>query len=173
MTLFDSAMNITFLCKPPCQICTKCRTPSFVSGEEIDISAELFHRPLFSDRVVKAVPNDRVLLLDNCRGGRLKSVSDDCRFVIPTNDGEWELAKPMLMALAERQVFVLREISHECHELLEAKEKCRKSFYSPSDGMLINRKFERDNLSPEKMAEAGFMFVGDASTDTTICFFKP
>ena len=166
-------MNLTFLCRIACPILPiKCRSASSVPGEEIDLSAELSCSPDFSGRVVKDVPSDRVLLLDTCWHGRLKMVSDDCQFVMPGNDNEWEVVKPILMELAERRVFILSEISYERPDFSVIKEKCRRSFYSPSDGALINETFAQDNLTPEKMAEAGLMFVGDSRSDVTTCYFN-
>ena len=166
-------MNLTFLCRAACpELAFECRSVSSVPGEEIDISAELNCPSDFSGRVVKDVPSDRVLLLDTCWGGRLKMISDDCQFVMPGNDNEWELVKPILMELAERRVFILSEISYERPDFSEIKKKCCRSFYSPLDGALINETFAQDNLSPEKMAEAGLMFVGDAKSDVTTCYLN-
>ena len=164
-------MNITFLCET-IRYGSQCTSASHVPGEEIEISSETSSNFSVNGRVVKGVPSDRVLLLDTCWGGRLKIVSDDCQFVMPTNNDEWSVVKPILRKLAERRVLVVSEVNYQCPDILAAIDECRKSFYSPSDGTLINKKFEWDNLTPEKMAEAGLMFVGDVSTDTTMCYFN-
>ena len=171
--LLRSAMNISFLCSRIFLFDRKCPSASVMPGEEIDISAELRRIFSFNCRVVQEVPGDRIILVDTCWGGGLKIVSDDCQFVMPTNNDEWEVVKPILKELAERRVLVLSEVSYNPPDLSVIKEECRKSFYSPSDGALINRKFEWDNLTPEKMAEAGLMFVGDATNDATICYCEP
>ena len=163
-------MNITFLCKRVLQLGIRCPSFSVVPGVEIDVSAELRSKLRVNGRVVKDVPNDRVLLLDTCCGGRLKAVNEDCQFFVPTNDDEWEAVVPILKELAERRVLVLSEIVDEHKGLLDIKEECRKSFYMPS-GRLINQKFEQENLTPEKMAEAGLRFAGDRSRDNTLCYF--
>ena len=123
-------------------------------------------------RIVESVPSDRVLLLDTCARGRLKMVSDDCQFVMPTNDDEWEVVRPILKELTRRRVLVLSEASYDSSELHIMKEVCRNSFYCTGDGTLISESFERDDLSPEKMAEAGFKFIGDAMIDQTACYFN-
>ena len=146
---------------------------AIVPGEEIEMFSESSSNFGSNGRVVKDVPSDRVLLLDTCWRGSLKIISDDCQFVMPTNGDEWQVVKPILKELAERRVFVLSESRYEYSDLrsLAIIEECRKSFYSPSDGGLINNTFERDNLSPEKMAEAGFMFAGGPEKDFTVCYF--
>ena len=163
-------MNITFPFKRNARFHGKCSSSSIVPGESVDISSELGHAIRVSGRVVKKeVPRNRVLLVDNCWGGGfLKIVSDDCQFVMPDNDHQWQVVKPILEQLAQRKVLVLTELN-----LPAIKERCRKSFYSLSDGTLINNKFKGDNLAPEKMAEAGLVFAGDASNDTTTCYFDP
>ena len=165
-------MNITFLCKRYHPVGSECSSAAIVPGEEINTSAELRRGLRSNGRVVKDVPSDRVLLLDICCGGRLKTLPDDCQFFIPTNDFEWGEVSPVFKELAERRVLVLSEISKKYPNLLDIKEECRKSFYLPTTGQLINKKFERDNLSPEKMAEAGLKFVGDQSRDRTMCRFE-
>lgn len=167
---YGFVMNITFLCKRTLQLGIRCPTFSIVPGEEIDVSAELKDKLRVNGRVVKDVPHNRVLLLDTCCGGRLKAVYEDCQFFVPTNDDEWEAVKPILKELAERRVLVLSEIDEQI-DLLDIKEQCRKSFYL-QNGQLINKKFEQENLTPEKMAEAGLMFVGDRSRDNTSCYFE-
>ena len=151
------------------QIRGSCRTSTLVPGEAVDISAELDRAIRASGWVYKDdVPKNRILLLDNCWGGGcLKTVSDDCQFVTPNNDDEWDVVEPILKELAQRRVFILTEVN-----LPGIKEKCRKSFYSSSDGTLINKTFKRDNLVPEKMAEAGLVFAGDLSNDVTVCYFN-
>ena len=151
------------------QIRGACRSSTIVPGEAVDISAHLDNAIHVGGWVYKdVVPKNRVLLLDSCWGsGCLKTVSDDCQFVTPNNDDEWRVVEPILKELAQRKVFFLTEVN-----LPGIKEKCRKSFYSSSDGTLINKTFERDNLVPEKMAEAGFVFAGDASNDVTVCYFN-
>ena len=163
-------MNIAFPFKRNAGFHGKCSSSSIVPGESVDISSELGHAIRVSGRVVKKeVPRNRVLLVDNCWGGGfLKIVSDDCQFVMPDNDHQWQVVKPILEQLAQRKVLVLTELN-----LPAIKERCRKSFYSLSDGTLINNKFKGDNLAPEKMAEAGLVFAGDASNDTTTCYFDP
>lgn len=151
------------------QIRGTCRSSTVVPGEAVDISAELRYAVRVNGWVHKdVVPKNRILLLDNCWGsGCLKTVSDDCQFVTPNNDDEWDVVEPILKELAQRKVFFVTGVNIPC-----IKEKCRKSFYSSSDGTLINKTFERDNLVPEKMAEAGLMFAGDASHDVTVCYFN-
>ena len=162
-------MNITFPIERNTQFHGQCSSSSIVPGESVDISSELGHAIRVSGRVVKEVPRNRVLLVDNCWGGGfLKIVSDDCQFVMPDNDHQWQVVKPILKQLAQRKVLVLTELN-----LPAIKERCLKSFYSLSDGTLINNTFKGDNLAPEKMAEAGLMFAGDASNDTTTCYFDP
>lgn len=169
------AMNITFrfptnfFSFKGTQIRGACRSPALVPGESVDISAELSNAIHISGFVYKEiVPKNRILFLDNCWGGGcLKTVSDDCRFVTPNNDDEWDVVEPILKELAERRVFFLAEVN-----LPGIKEKCRKSFYSSSDGTLINKTFERDDLVPEKMARDGLVFAGDASNDATVCYFN-
>lgn len=165
-------MNITFLCKRVLQLGIRCPSFSIVPGEEIDVSAELRSKLRVNGRVVKDIPDDRVILLDTCCGGRLKAVNDDCQFFVPTNEDEWEAVKPILKELAERGVLVLSEIVEKQTDLMDIKEVCRKSFYLPMpSGRLINKKFEQENLTPEKMAEAGLRFAGDRLRDTTVCYF--
>ena len=146
-----------------------CRSCTIVPGETIDISAELSRAIHVSGWVYKdVVPKNRALLVDNCWGGGcLKIVSDDCQFVTLNNDDEWGVVEPILKELAERRVVFLTEVN-----LPRIKEKCRKSFYSSSDGTLINKTFEQDNLIPEKLAECGLVFAGDASNDLTVCYFN-
>ena len=154
------------------QFSQTCPLASIVPGEAVDISAESDHVVCSvspSRIVVTDVPENRALLLDYCcDGSYLKIVSDDCQFVTPNNDDEWEVVKPILKELAQRGVFVLTEVN-----LPAIKEKCRKSYYSSSDGTLINEVFEVDRLTPEKMGEAGLMFVGDALQQITRCYFDP
>ena len=140
-------------------------------GEAVDLSAESGHvvRTPGHHRVVAEVPGNRALLVDNCCGGSyLKIVSDDCQFVIPNNDDEWEVVSPILKELAQRGVFVLTEFN-----IPTIKEQCRKSYYSSSDGTLINDVFETGRITPEKMAEQGLMFAGDDSNQITKCYFDP
>ena len=161
-------MNITFPFERKSQFHGECSSTSLVPGESVDISAELGHAIRVSGRVVKDVPGNRVLLVDNCWGGGfLKIVSDDCQFVMSENDHQWQVVEPILEQLAQRKVLVLTEFN-----LPAIKEKCRKSFYS-SDGTLINNTFKGENLAPEKLAEAGIVFAGDASNFTTTCYFDP
>lgn len=175
MALLMRAMNITFRfptkfsCFKGTQIRGSCRSPALVPGESVDISVELDSAIHVSGFVYKdIVPKNRILFLDNCWGGGcLKTVSDDCRFVTPNNDNEWDVVEPFLKELAQRRVFFLTEVN-----LPGIKEKCRKSFYSSSDGTLINKTFEHDDLVPEKMAEDGMVFAGDASNDATVCYFN-
>ena len=162
-------MNITFPFQRQSKFHGRCSSSSTVPGELVDISAELGRAIGVSGRVVKEVPKDRVLLVDNCWGGGfLKIVSDDCQYVMPDTDHQWQVVKPILGQLARRKVLVMTEFN-----LLAIIEKCRKSFYSPSDGTLINNTFNGDSLPPEKMAEAGLVFAGDASKFTITCYFDP
>ena len=175
LALLMKAMDITFrfptnyLSFKGTQIRGSCRSPALVPGEPVDISVELEDAIRGNGWVYKdIVPKNRILFLDNCWGGGcLKTVSDDCRFVTPNNDDEWDAVEPFLKELAQRRVFFLTEVN-----LPGIKEKCRKSFYSSSDGTLINKTFERDDLVPEKMAEDGLVFAGDASNDATVCYFN-
>ena len=161
-------MKLTFPFEKVAQCHGRCSSTSFVPGESVDISAELDHAIRVSGRVVKDVPNNRVLLVDNCWGGGfLKTVSDDCQFVMSDNDHQWQVVEPILKQLAQRKVLVLTEFN-----LPAIKEKCRKSFHS-SDGTRINNTFKGENLAPEKMAEAGLVFAGDASNFTITCYFDP
>ena len=168
LTLLECIMNITIRLETIIQFQGRCSASSSLPGESVDISAELDHAIRVGGRIVKEVPKDRALLVDNCWGGGiLKIVSDDCQFFIPDNDQQWQVVKPILELLARRKVFVLTELN-----LPAIKEKCRKSFYS-SDGTLINNTFESENLAPEKMAEAGLVFAGDASNVKFTCYFDP
>lgn len=147
-----------------------CLSPFMLPGEAVDIYAESGNvvRVSHGSRVVAEVPENRALLVASCCNDRyLKIVSDDCQFVTPDNDDEWEVVKPILKELAQRGVFVLTEFN-----LPAIKEKCRQSYYSSSDGTLINEVFE-GRIAPEKMAEKGLMFAGDASKEITKCYFDP
>ncbi len=169
LTIIVRIMQITFPILRHAKFHLRCTSSSTVPGELVDISAELDHAVHVSGRVVKDVPKDRVLLVDNCWGGGfLKIVSDDCQFVMPDNDHQWQVVKPIFEQLAQRKVLVLTEFN-----LPAIKEKCRQSFYSLSDGTLINNAFKEERLTPEKMAEAGLVFTGDASNVTITCFFDP
>ena len=161
-------MIITIPFKTKVEYVGRCSSSSLVPAESVDISAELNQAIHATGRIVKEVPKDRALLVDNCWGGGiLKILSDDCQFFVPDNDHQWQVVKPILELLARRKVQVLTEINFSV-----IKENCRKSFYS-SDGTLINNTFERENLTPEKMAEAGFVFAGDASNVKIKCYFDP
>ena len=161
-------MHITFPFQRHAKFHGRCSSSSTVPGELVDISAELGHAIRVSGRVVKEVPKDRVLLVDNCWGGGfLKIVSDDCQYVMPDNDHQWQVVKPILEQLAQRKVLVMTEFN-----LPAIKEKCLKSFYS-SDGTLINNTFKKESVAPEIMAEAGLVFAGDASNVTMTCYFDP
>ena len=161
-------MNITFPIPRQSKFHGRCSSSSTVPGELVDISAELGHAIRVSGRVVKEVPKDRVLLVDNCWGGGfLKIVSDDCQYVMPDTDHQWQVVKPILEPLAQRKVLVMTEFN-----LPAIKEKCRKSFYS-SDGTVINNTFTLEGLAPAKMAESGLVFAGDASNATITCYFDP
>ena len=150
-----------------------CLSPFMLPGEAVDISEESGSvvRLTHWGRIVE-VPENRALYLAGCRGGRggsyWKIVSDDCQFVTPNNDDEWEVVKPILKELAQRGVFVLTEFN-----LPAIKEKCRQSYYSSSDGTLINEVFGGGRIAPEKMGELGLMFAGDASKQITKCYFDP
>ena len=156
-----------------------CLSSSLLPGEAVDVSAEsgrvvrvARRRSWMADapkRIVINVPSNRALLVDICcEGSYLKIVSDDCQFVTPNNDDEWEVVKPILKELAQRSVFVLSEVNFPA-----IKEKCRQSYYSSSDGTLINEFFCEGILIPEILGEAGLMFVGDASNRITRCYFDP
>ena len=86
-------MNIIYLCDNPSDYFSTCPSASELPGEEIMLSLP----GVFGcdRRIVESVPSDRVLLLDTCARGRLKMVSDDCQFVMPTNDDEWEVVRPI------------------------------------------------------------------------------
>ena len=168
-------MNISFLCKSPFEIYSRYnryRPATIVPGKDIEIPSELISKFGAFGHTVKDMPSDQVLLVDT-RWARLRIVSDDCQFTMPANDNEWEVAKSFYKELAKRRVLVVSEAGYKCPDLLGIKAKCRKSFYSPIDGILINKKFESGDLTPEKMAEAGIKFVGDALSDTTECYFHP
>ena len=169
LTRLVKIMHITFPFQIKAQFQGRCSSSSTVPGELVDISAELGHAIRVGGRVVKKeVPKDRALLVDNCWGGGfLKIVSDDCQFLMPDNDRQWQVVKPILEQLAQRKVLVMTEFN-----LPAIKEKCRKSFYS-SDGTVINNTFTMEGLAPEKMAEAGLVFAGDASNATITCYFNP
>ena len=148
-----------------------CLSPFMLPGEAVDIYEESGNvvRVSHGSRVVAEVPENRALLLAGCCNDRyLKIVSDDCQFVTPDNDDEWEVVKPILKELAQRGVFVLTEFN-----LPAIKEKCRQSYYSSSDGTLINEVFGGGEIAPEKMGELGLMFAGDASNQITKCYFDP
>ncbi len=169
LTILVRIMQITFPFHRQGRFNLKCSSSSTVPGESVDISAELDHAIRVSGRVVKDVPKDRVLLVDNCRGGGfLKIVSDDCQYVMPDNDHQWQVVKPILGQLAQRKVLVLTE-----YNILAIMEKCHQSFYSSSDGTLINNTFKKEGLAPKKMAMAGLVFAGDASNVTLTCYFDP
>lgn len=147
-----------------------CLSPFMLPGEAVDIYEESGNIVRFSNgRVVVEVPENRALFVASCCNDRyLKIVSDDCQFVTPDNDDEWEVVKPILKELAQRGVFVLTEFN-----LPAIKEKCRQSYYSSSDGTLINEVFGGGKIAPEKMGELGLMFAGDASNQITKCYFDP
>lgn len=165
-------MNITYLCDDPSSYFNSCPSASEVPGERIMLSLPFWGVFGHDNRIVESVPSDRVLLLDTCARGSLKMVSDDCQFVMPTNDDEWEVVRPILKELTKRRVLVVSEVNYEGSELQIVKEACRNSFYCAGDGKLINETFARDDLTPEKMAEVGFKFIGDAMIDHTACYFN-
>ena len=163
-------MYIDFYSRGYAQIGQTCLSPFMLPGEAVDISEESGNIVRVFDwgRIVVEAPENRALLVANCcNDSDLKIVSDDCQFVTPDNDDEWEVVKPILKELAQRGVFVLTEFN-----LPAIKEKCRQSYYSSSDGTLINEVFE-GRIAPEKMAELGLMFAGDASNQITKCYFDP
>lgn len=166
-------MNITYFCDDPFDSSGSCPSASAVPGKEIILSVPFWG--VFGDvhRIVESVPSDQILLVDTCARGRLKMVSDECQFVMPTNDDEWKVVRPILKELTKRQVLVLSdEVSYDGSELQIMKEVCRNSFYCAADGTLINETFAEDDKSPEKMAEAGFKFIGDAMIADTACYFN-
>lgn len=165
-------MNVTYLCERPDQFSSKCPSGDSVPGEDFIFSSRDRNEFGINGRVLTGVPDDRVLLLDTCGGGRLKIVSDDCQYVVPADHEEWELVEPIIKELTHRSVLVLSEVSYNGPDLQVMKETCLNSFYS-SDGTLINNKFARENFSPDKMAEAGLKFVGCNDCDITICYFNP
>ena len=132
-------MYIDLISSRDTQFGQTCLSPFMLPGEWVDISEESGNIVRVSGwgRVVVEVPENRALLVANCRNdGDLKIVSDDCQFVTPNNDDEWEVFKPILKELAQRGVFVLTEFN-----LPAIKEKCRQSYYSSSDGTVINEVF--------------------------------
>ena len=167
-------MNVTCLCKGYLHFdCfyNNYRLPSIVSGQDIEIPSESVSKFGVFGHIVKDLPSDQVLLLDT-RCASVKIISDDCQFVMPASNDEWEVVKPIFKELAERRWFILSEVSHKCYDFSDITAKCRKSFYSATNGLLINNTFEWGRLTPEKMAGAGLKFVGDASNDTAECYFN-
>ena len=167
-------MNVTCLCKGFFHFSNyhdSYRPSSIVPGKDVEIPPESVRTFGFHGHVVKDLPDDQLLLLDT-RFASVKIIPDDCQFAMPANNNEWELVKPVFKELAERRWFILSEVSHKCYDFSEIRAKCLKSFYSSTDGLLINKTFERDGLTPEKMAGAGFKFVGDASNDIVECYFN-
>ena len=170
LPLLVKAVHIDIYSRGNAQIGQTCLSPFMLPGKAVDNSAESGNIVRVSDwgRIVVEVPENRALLVANCGvDSNLKIVSDDCQFVTPNNDDEWEVFKPILKELAQRGVFVLTEFN-----LPAIKEKCRQSYYSSSDGTLINEVFE-GRIAPEKMSEWGLMFAGDASNEITKCYFDP
>ena len=90
-------MNITYLCDDPSSYFNSCPSASEVPGDRIMLSLPFWGVFGHDNRIVESVPSDRVLLLDTCARGSLKMVSDDCQFVMPTNDDEWEVVRPILV----------------------------------------------------------------------------
>ena len=168
-------MNVTCLCKGVFHFDSlhdNYRSRSIVPGKNIEIPSKSISSFGFYGRIVKDLPSDQVLVLDT-RCASVKIIPDDCQFAMPTNNDAWELVKPIFKELAARRWFILSEVSRNCYDFSDIAAKCRKSFYSLTDGLLINKTFERDRLTPEKMAGAGFKFVGDASRDIAECYFNP
>ena len=168
-------MDVTCLCKGCLYF--RCdynnyRPPSIVPGQDIKIPKKSISKFGFKGHIVKDLPSDQVLLLDT-RCALVKIISDDCQFAMPASNDEWEVVKPIFKELAERRWLILSEVSHKCYDFSAVKAKCRKSFYSSTNGLLINNTFEWDRLTPDKMAGAGLKFVGDASNDTVACYFNP
>lgn len=172
-------MIISFLYTDSDQCSFRCKTPDTIPGDVIDIKKEIPERAPYEpfqlikifERVTKEVPDNKLLFLDTCHGHHnLKAVSNDCSFFIPENEDELEKIKPYIKDLLKRKIFVLTEVKRT--DMVEAiRETCRKSFYM-DDGTLINKKFAKNNLSPIKMAESGFKFVGDEKSDSTQCYFS-
>ena len=168
-------MNVTCLCKGFFHFNSfhdAYRLRSIVPGKDIEIPSKSISTFGSHGHIVKDLPSDQVLVLDT-RCATVKIIPDDCQFAMPTNNDAWELVKPIFKELAGRRWFILSEVSNKCYDFSDIKAKCRKSFYSSTDGLLINKTFERDRLTPEKMAGAGLKFVGDASSDIAECYFNP
>ena len=168
-------MNVTCLCKGYLHFdCfyNNYRPPSIVPGQDIEIPPESISKFGFKGCIVEDLPSDQVLLLDT-RCASVKIISDDCQFAMPASNDEWEVVKPIFRELAERRWFILSGVSHKCYDFSDIKAKCRKSFYSSTNGLLINNTFKWGRLTPDKMTGAGLKFVGDASNDTAECYFNP
>ena len=141
-----------------------CLTHECTPGTEIPVPKGL--RYCNGRLVIERIPGDATLLVDACDLFRVKVLDPASTLLLLNNEHELDDVEPVLEDLRARKVIVVEPIDRV--DKVAIKEELCKSFYD-SDGVLINSQFALPGLSPGEMAEAGFVFFGDASDDSVKC----
>ncbi len=115
------------------------------------------HR-VYSGRIVRAVSCDHPILVDPCRvGSCLVEMDLSSRYMVVGDAWRGTDFQGIVRRLSEKSIYALTEVQR--HDVNAVKLMIEKSYYT-DDGELEDTTFT-DNLSPENMAEAGFVFVRD------------
>ena len=142
-----------------------CQTFERLPGQRIEITKAPEHHL----GILKDFPGNQPLWFDCCGfHDRFKLVSLECSFFVYSSQIDLQQVMPLITLLRQRNIMVVREV--ERNSLITIINQLRNSFYH-NDGSLIHNCFADEKISPEIMAEAGFIFCGDKGSDSVRCYF--
>ena len=130
--------------------------------------AEIFRGASFiASKITIRVSAVSKMLVDGCERLRFKILDPASTFLLPADSHELDEVEPVLRELRARNIIVVEPIKHLDKEAI--KKELYNTFYH-FDGSLINDRFAAPNLSPSRMAEEGFAFIGNATDDSVQCY---
>ena len=140
-----------------CRTGSGCPTPHSIDGTELKNTLHSY------DTFQTPVEQGTAVFVDRCGGySTVKALPNFKFYMLAQNETPSSFSDDTLQALLDYNICVVEPL------LQVAQRERQQSFYD-SAGQLINKKFSNTNLTPEKMAAAGFHFVGDEDTDSVSC----
>ena len=134
-----------------------CPTPHSIDGTKLKNTVHGY------DTFQTPVEQGTAVFIDRCGGySTVKALPNFKFYMLAQNETPSSFSDDTLQALLDHNICVVEPL------LQVVQRERQESFYDRS-GQLINKKFSTTNLTPEKMAAAGFHFVGDEDTDSVSC----